>query len=155
MDSEPRQDGTAPETGSEWTRVPDRGSRRRTGITQPSETIPPDRPRIGRNNKARGKAVEREVARLVDGKRNPDNGAQQGDVYSPLGCLFCLDGTYEWHKGSVVEVKSRQTASPSLMKRAWSQALAAAEETGREPWMVLSYVDGGRRTYWIVKEMKP
>lgn len=93
----------------------------------------------GRNAKARGKAVERVVARLYGGTRMPDNGAHWADVQTET---------------AVLEVKSRQTATPALIREAWDQACTAARATGKVPIVVLSFVDGGRRTYWQVTKVE-
>lgn len=98
-----------------------------------------DRQRIGRNNRVRGAAVERWVARLVGGWRNIDRGGKWGDVQT-------VD--------RVVEVKSRQTPTPTLISGAWAQAVDAAEHTGKEPSVVICYIDGGKRSAWEVRRLK-
>lgn len=93
----------------------------------------------GRNSKARGKAVERVVARLYGGTRMPDTGAHWADVQTTTACI---------------EVKSRQTATPALIREAWDQACVAARATGKEPIVVLSFIDAGRRVYWEVRKIE-
>lgn len=93
----------------------------------------------GRNSKARGKAVERAVAKLYGGQRMPDTGAHWADVQTITACI---------------EVKSSQKTTPALIRGAWDQAETAARATGKEPLVVLSYVDGGRRTYWEVRKLR-
>lgn len=107
--------------------------------------------RRGRNNKNRGKAIERTVAQLLDNfdfsvlsldrfHRNPDNGVKVADLESDR---------------HVVEVKSRLTPTFALVRQAWEQADAARKETGKDPLLVLSFKDDGQRTYWLVKKIEP
>jgi hypothetical protein len=95
----------------------------------------------GRQNKNRGKDVERQVAQLVGGQRIPD-GVGHGDVQN--------DGT-------VFEVKSRRAATPKLISGAWAQAERAAVLTGKDPSVVLAYTPGrGRpREFWILTKLEP
>lgn len=93
----------------------------------------------GRNSKSRGKAVERMVAKLFGGVRMPDTGAHWADVQTPT---------------AVIEVKSRQVPTPPLIREAWAQACVAALATGKVPIVVLSYVDGGKRTFWQVTKLE-
>ena len=93
----------------------------------------------GRNNKVRGAHVEREVARLYGGWRNIDRGGKYGDVQNET---------------LVIEVKSRQQATPKLISGAWDQALEAAAKTGKDPLVVLAYAaPSGKRRFWAVKEI--
>lgn len=96
--------------------------------------------RRGRNNKLRGKSVEREVAKLVGGRRNPDNGDKQFDVETETAGY---------------EVKSRQSPTPALIRGAWEQASIAAERTGLDPYVVLAYTpgQGHPREFWLVKRL--
>lgn len=100
--------------------------------------------RRGRNNKRRGKAIEREVLRLVRAVfqthawRNPDNGDQVADVES---------------RDSVYEVKSNQRPTPARRVKAWSQAKEAERQTGKKPYVVETYIDNGKRTFWLVQEV--
>ena len=100
--------------------------------------------RRGRNNKRRGKSIEREVMRLVRtvfqtrAWRNPDNGDQVADVES-------LDSVYE--------VKSNQRPTPARRVKAWSQAKEAERQTGKKPYVVETYVDNGKRTFWLIQEV--
>lgn len=98
-----------------------------------------DRVIRGRNAKSRGKAVERMVAKFFGGVRMPDTGAHWADVQTPT---------------AVIEVKSRQAPTPPLIREAWAQACVAALATGKVPIVVLSYVDGGRRTFWQVTKLE-
>lgn len=92
----------------------------------------------GRNSKARSKSVEREVAHLVGGQRIPD-GVGHGDVQN-TGCVF--------------ECKSHQRPSPKRRLEAWAQAEHAAEVTGKDPALVETYIDGGKRTFWLIVKME-
>lgn len=95
--------------------------------------------RRGRNNKLRGKAVEREVATLFEGKRMPDTGEHWADVQTET---------------AVIEVKSRQVPTPKLIRDAWDQAETASRATGKVPLVVLAYIDHGRRTFWQVVKIE-
>ncbi len=99
----------------------------------------PTNVRRGRNNRERGKAVEREVAALYGGWRNIDRGGKWGDVQTET---------------QVIEVKGRQTSTPKLIAGAWDQATEAAENTGKDPLVVLTYIDGGKRSVWEVKRVQ-
>lgn len=101
----------------------------------------------GRNAKARGKNEERNSASALnaepgfegeDFRRNPDNGTKVADLES---------------ENYVVEVKSQQKPTYALIKRAWSQALAAHRGTGKHPLIVLTFVDEGRRVRWLVQRL--
>ena len=98
----------------------------------------------GRNSKRRGKAVEREVLRLVQSIwqstawRNPDNGDQVADVES---------------EDSVYEVKSNQRTTPARRVKAGSQAKEAERQTGKKPYVVETYIDNGKRTFWLIQEL--
>ena len=100
--------------------------------------------RRGRNNKRRGKSIEREVLRLVRAVfqthawRNPDNGDQVADVES---------------RDSVYEVKSNQRPTPARRVKAWSQAKEAERQTGKKPYVVETYIDNGKRTFWLVQKV--
>ncbi len=95
--------------------------------------------RRGRGNRARGAEVEREVAELYGGWRNIDRGGKWGDVQTEV---------------LVIEVKSRQAATPQLIRTAWAQAIEAAANTGKDPLVVLTYIDGGKRSVWEVKKVE-
>jgi hypothetical protein len=58
-----------------------------------------------------------------------------------------------WAFGSVVEVKSSKTTTPARRRKAWEQATGAAKETGKRPLIVETYVDGGKRTFWLVQRI--
>ncbi len=92
----------------------------------------------GRNNKARGKAIERTVAALVGGQRVPDSGGMAADVET---------------EKVVYEVKSRQSPPWALWQRAWGQARHAAEKTGKEPRLVLSFIEKQKRTYYEIRRL--
>ena len=104
-----------------------------------------NRSALGRNSKARGKQEERNVLALLKAHfgevfhRNPDSGFKIADVESDT---------------KVVEVKSRLTKSYALLLTAWAQAEAAAKQTGKEPWLVFSFKDNGKRTRWIITKLK-
>ena len=106
--------------------------------------MPINRAALGRNSKARGKQEERNVLALLkehfgeDFKRNPDNGTKVADVESDT---------------KVVEVKSRLTKSYALLLTAWAQAEAASQQTGKEPWLVFSFKDDGKRTRWVITKL--
>ena len=103
-----------------------------------------DRRKLGRNSKARGKQEERNVLKLLqehfgeEFKRNPDNGTKVADVES---------------ENIVVEVKSRQTAPWRLLQDAWAQAEKAAEDTGKEPYVIVSNIQNRRRVRWIITKL--
>lgn len=104
-----------------------------------------NRQELGRRSKSRGKQEERNVLKRLSqffGEqflRNPDSGFKIADVESPT---------------RVVEVKSRQTKSYALLLTAWEQAEAAHIQTGKEPWIVLSFLDKGKRVRWLVTKLK-
>lgn len=104
-----------------------------------------DRQKIGRNNKNRGKQEERNVLEplathfVEEFHRNPDNGDQVADVES---------------ENYVVEVKSKTTGSPAQLIKGWGQVLEAERQTGKEPFVVLSFVDKGKRVRWIVQKLE-
>jgi len=68
----------------------------------------------------------------------PDTGEHWADVQTPE---------------LVIECKSRQSATPALIREAWDQAETAARATGKAPLVVLSFVDGGRRVFWEVRRV--
>ena len=107
-------------------------------VTVPDLTS--ERSRRNRNNKVRGKSVEREVARIVGGQRIPDIGGEFADVQTTT---------------AVYEVKSRQTPTPALIAKAWHQATVAAEATGKDPYVVLAFAAGpGKpREFWLVQRI--
>jgi hypothetical protein len=100
--------------------------------------------KIGKNNKSRGKQIERNVLKPLAEFfsevfwRNPDNGDQVADVES---------------EHYVVEVKSKITGSPAQLIKGWSQAQAAEKQTGKKPYVVLSFVDKGKRVQWLVEKL--
>ena len=107
--------------------------------------MPINRSTLGRNSKARGKQEERNVLKLLEHffaeefRRNPDNGTKVADVESV---------------SKVVEVKSRLTKSYALLLTAWAQAEAASQQTGKEPYLVFSFKDNGKRTRWLITKLE-
>ena len=99
----------------------------------------------GRNNKRRGKAIEREVRDLLiqlhPGQlawRNADNGNQVADVETDC---------------AVYEVKSNQRPTPQRRVKAWSQAKEAERQTGKVPYVVETYIDNGKRSFRLVQQL--
>lgn len=112
--------------------------------------------RRGRNNKNRGKALERRVAKLLaalhqvnTAERVTDQGRSYPDIHFEGFCPLCGGEDREY----VVEVKSRQQGTPTYLIEAWEQATRGAGLTDREPFVILTYVDDGRRVFWLVKQM--
>ncbi len=100
----------------------------------------PERVRRGRNSKARGKSVEREVARLLGAIRNRDGGPK---------------GTPDIENESViVEVKSHRTPTPKWISGAWEQIMSAPDDTDRERYTVHTFIDAGKRTFWKIQRIK-
>ena len=102
------------------------------------EAMTTERSARGRNSKRRGKSIERVVAAMYGGRRMPDTGEHWADVQTDT---------------AVIEVKSRQSPTPALIREAWGQAATASEATGKVPLVVLSYLDGGKRVYWEVRKI--
>lgn len=104
-----------------------------------------DRRKLGRNSKVRGAQEERNVLPLLkahlgeDFHRVGNRGASSAD---------CESDHY------VVEVKSRQTATWRLLLDAWAQVGEAVEETGKEPLVVVSFIDDRKRTRWIITKLE-
>lgn len=98
-----------------------------------------ERSRIGRNSKARGKAVEREVGRLLGATRNRDGG--------PKGTPDLENETH------VYEVKSHKTSTPRWIADAWDQIMSAPDD-GRERGTVHAFIDKGVRTVWLIRRIK-
>ena len=96
--------------------------------------------RRGRNSKARGKAVEREVAKLLGLSRNRDGG--------PRGTPDLESDTM------IVEVKSHQTPTPRWIANAWEQVMNAPDNSGRERATIHTFIDGGKRSIWLIKRLK-
>ena len=94
--------------------------------------------RRGRNNKHRGATIEREVARITGGKRIGNRGTSSADVETDT---------------QAIEVKSTISPTPAWWLRAWEQAEQAAKETGKEPVIIRSNVDKGRRVYWEIRRL--
>ena len=136
----------------------------------------------GRNNKRRGKAVERSIrARLLDffGRfielpedpegldeivyRHKDNGKPVSDLetFSLEDEAWRMDGpdgpggvdtSYLPMEAAVIEIKSRQTPPPQWFLKAVSQAEEAAEKTGKRPYIVASYLEDGRRVVYVTRK---
>ena len=100
----------------------------------------PTRVRRGRNSKARGKVVEREVARLLGATRNRDGGPK---------------GTPDIEtEDLIVEVKSHSTATPRWIAAAWDQVMTAPDELDRQRITVHTFIDAGKRTIWQITRLK-
>jgi hypothetical protein len=80
-------------------------------------------------SEAKWKRCEREIAKLLGGRRQPITGRPSADVLTP-----------QW----AVEVKLRSRL-PQWLLRGLSQAEAAAKETGRMPLLVLVFPQGKGR----------
>ncbi len=103
-----------------------------------------DRSKIGRNNRVRGAAAEREAARLLgdfsvygaEWYRNIDRGGKYGDI----AC-----------SGAVAEVKSVSRAMPALFDTALKQVAEAAAATDKDNYGVLvRYARPGHKARWIL-----
>lgn len=96
----------------------------------------------GRNNRARGGEVERQVAKLLGGYRTgSDRSGKIGDVQT-TACVY--------------EVKSRRQETPKLISGAWDQLMEAVENTDKDPGgVILAYTPGrGKpRRFWLVTEL--
>lgn len=95
--------------------------------------------RRGRNSKARGKAVEREVGKLLNATRNRDGG--------PKGTPDLENETH------IYEVKSHQTPTPRWIADAWEQIMSAPED-GRARGTVHTFIDERKRTIWLIQRIK-
>lgn len=96
--------------------------------------------RRGRNNKARGKSVEREVAKLLGLSRNRDGG--------PLGTPDLESETM------IVEVKSHQNSTPKWIANAWEQVMKAPDNSDRERVTIHTFVDSGKRSIYLIKRLQ-
>ena len=103
-------------------------------------TSDPARVRRGRNSKARGKVVEREVARLLGATRNRDGG--------PKGTPDIETEDF------IVEVKSHRTGTPRWIADAWAQVMTAPDETDRRRITIHTFIDAGKRTIWQIERLK-
>lgn len=121
--------------------------------------------RRGRNNKRRGAAIEREIAKKLGGTRIVDNGEPgKSDIrvynYPPcdevpedddwlLHAKTCLCDT-------IIEVKSNQRSSPAKRVKAWEQAVNGAAKEGEEwsPRIIETYIDEGKRTHWLIQKLE-
>ena len=103
-------------------------------------TPDPTRVRRGRNSKQRGKAVEREVARLLGATRNRDGGPK---------------GTPDIEtEDLIIEVKSHMTSTPKWIADAWAQVMTAPDETDRRRITIHTFIDAGKRTIWQIERLK-
>ncbi len=100
-----------------------------------------DHSKIGRNNRRRGAAAEREAARLLNDVgfgywyRNIDRGGKYGDI-------ACLD--------AVAEVKTVLGKMPPLFDGALAQVAEAAEATEKDNFGVLvRYARPGHKARWL------
>jgi hypothetical protein len=99
----------------------------------------PERQKRGRNSKARGKSVERQVAKMLGGQRIPD-GVGHGDIQTI---------------GAVYEVKSHMRTSPKELLHAFEQVEEAARITGKDVGGVVNtYVDNGKRVFYLVTKLE-
>lgn len=130
----------------------------------------------GRNNKRRGKAVERDIrARILKFfgmlielpekpeeldelvYRHKDNGSPVSDLETfSLEDEAWLEGaaftTLEPFESAVIEVKSRQAPPPQWFLKAVEQAEEAAAKTGKRPYIVVSYLEDGRRVAYVTRK---
>lgn len=110
--------------------------------------------RRGLNNKQRPKDEELRIARAVGGWRNPDNGTHQADVETGPSLVNPSSPTEVSLDSSVYEVKTHLYPTPVWVVEGWNQVLKAAEQTHKEPWLVVSFKEkSGRRRRWLVKEL--
>lgn len=107
---------------------------------------------VGKNNGRRGYIEEVAVAKIVNGTRSPKLGKAVADVTTGEEGLCIAERRIDL-RNVVIECKSRKQPTPALVKQAWGQALAAHLETGKPPFVVLSFVDGGKRTRWLLTQL--
>lgn len=103
-----------------------------------------DRSKIGKRSKQRGAEEERTVARILT--------EQTGQVFTRVGnrgttSADLISDEY------CVEVKSRTQATPLLIREAQKQLDIAMKETEKDGFLILRYLDNGRRTTWMVKKI--
>ena len=103
-----------------------------------------DRKKIGTNNKKRGAQEERTVARILT--------EQTGQVFSRVGNRGTTSADLISEE-YCVEVKSRTQVTPVLIREAYQQLELAMEETGLDGFLILRFLDKGRRTTWMVKRI--
>ena len=104
-----------------------------------------DRHRLGKNSKARGAQEERNVCPIL--------AAHLGEEFHRVGNRGESSADVE-SDTFVVEVKSRLTSTWTLLQEAWAQAEKAAEQTGKEPRVLVSFKDNGRRTRWLITKLE-
>tara|TARA_R100001443_G_scaffold102813_1_gene111063 strand:- start:49 stop:456 length:408 start_codon:yes stop_codon:yes gene_type:complete len=114
--------------------------------------------RRGKNNRARGLAIERKVRDILMRYMNTIahriaiRGTAAADVETDLGiCPYCLHTECEVELA--VEVKSKQTATPAFLQKAFDQINAATLEVDKQPLVVVSYKDGHKRSYYAMFEL--
>lgn len=115
--------------------------------------------RRGKNNRARGLAIERKVRDLLkkymntDAWRVPIRGGPAADVITDRGrCPLCLHEECD-RLELAVEVKSKSTDIPAFLAKAFRQSYQASDETGKVPLVVVSYKDGHLRRYLAMFEL--
>ena len=125
----------------------------------------PEAQKRGRQNKSRGKALERRVRDLLirlaggnEAERIMDQGRRYPDLHAELACPLCNDFTDPMHEHGdllpfVIEVKSRQHGTPAYLLEAWDQ-VTRADLTKRIPFVTLTFVDEGRRSFWLVTRLE-
>ena len=112
----------------------------------------------GRTNRSRGLAIERKVRDILMRYMNTIahriaiRGTAAADVETDRGiCPYCLH--YECEVEVAVEVKSKQTATPAFLKKAFEQINSATLEIEKRPLVVVSYKDGNKRSYYAMFEL--
>ena len=112
----------------------------------------------GRTNRSRGLAIERKVRDILMRYMNTIahriaiRGTAAADVETDPGIWpYCLHT--DCRVELAVEVKSKQTATPAFLKKAFSQVNAATLEIDKIPLVVVSYKDGNKRSYYAMFEL--
>tara|TARA_R100001086_G_scaffold188234_1_gene106251 strand:- start:8746 stop:9141 length:396 start_codon:yes stop_codon:yes gene_type:complete len=112
----------------------------------------------GRTNRSRGLAIERKVRDILMKYMNTVahriaiRGTAAADVETEPGiCPYCLHTECEVELA--VEVKSKQTATPAFLKKAFEQINSATLEIEKRPLVVVSYKDGNKRSYYAMFEL--
>ena len=107
-------------------------------IDKESEFVP-QRKKINRNNRRRGKAYERRAAAIVGGKRNLDKSRPHTDVET-------VDTVYE--------IKSTQQSVPNWLEGACKQLELAAEESGKIAGGVIKvWTSGAKSRFFLITEI--
>lgn len=102
-------------------------------------TRPPDRSTIGRNSKSRAKGYERDVARILGGKRHLADTGGPEDVEHPT---------------LAVQVKSGLSVVTQVMRDGLESARKAAEGTDKLPVVALIDRKGSRLQRWVAIPME-